>query len=1310
MRARLAVAVRARVRRCLEGDPAAALEPAAVEEMRRLEGYLQGDDEDLRLYQDLAWLHWFRYRMLPEGTDQDDWQATLRLFTSCFLVGGDLAMPQPLFPYVVDAAAAIATRRLRQTARHELGAEADVELWRRLLSGTAEDHPSRPVRLNNLSALLLARFEQTRDPEELAEAVGLALEALRGMSDGHPNRAGTLFNLHHALWARFELTDEDADLDTAIDAAREAAAAGPDGSSTQAIALSDLRTALWARFERSERPADLDEAIRAGQRAVEVMPPDLDDRASTLSHISMALLRRFHRHGDRADLDEAVRVGREAACSTPAQDADRGLLLTNLAVVLATRFKRFGDLADLDEGARIAQEAVGHTPPGHSDRARTLNNLAGLLLLRFERTGDGAFLDKAVEQARQGVEATLAGTPKEQALAHGGLATALLSRHIHTGDPADVEEAVWVARYAVVKVPVGHADRPGVLAALGAALQANGERTGDQADLDEAVDVLRVAAGTGADDDPERPGRLFSLCLALQARFGHHRALADLDEAIRIGRAVTRGVPADHPDLGQMLNNLGCALQLRFERTQDVADLEDGIRTFRRATEIIPVDHFGRTATLANFGNALRARYQLGHDVADLDEAVRVGWTTAEATPVGSPDRAMRLNNLGLALRLRHQRTGSRADLDDAVRIAQEAVDTSPPGHPDRVLRLINLGIALRLRHELTGDGADLARGAEAHRTAWASTAAPPTLRIRAAHAAAGLLARTEEGRAPAADLLEEAVGLLPEVAPRRLERGDQQDALGMFPNLAGDAAALALAQPEGTAAQRAARALRLLEAGRAVLLSQALDTRNDLTDLYRRHPDLAERFADLRDRLDQPATDSRPDGNPANASPARAGVRASAEKADRLTRERHRLAQDLADTLAEIRAHDEFATFGLPPSVDELLAEAGRGPVVVFNVSRLRSDALLLTRDGISAVPLPRLGHDTLIRRVLAFHRALDTVATGRNLAERRAAQAVLVLTLEWLWDVAAEPVLTTLGHHRQPRGAWPRVWWSPGGLLGLLPLHAAGHHTDAAADPERRTVLDRVVSSYTPTVRALRHARRRGRADTPGTRQRALVVAMPTTRGLPGGHRLPNVPDEVDRLRRHLPDTVLLSAPDPDDGPDTPTPESTLLPTKTNVLAALSSCAIAHFCCHGSSHPADPSQSMLLLHDHDTDPLTVASLAPVRLVHAELAFLSACRTAAIEAADLVDEAIHLASAFQLAGFPHVIGTLWSISDRMAVTVADAFYTHLRTDDGPLDTARAALALHHAVRAVRDGHDLGDGRDRTRTPSVWAAYLHSGA
>lgn len=153
---------------------------------------------------------------------------------------------------------------------------------------------------------------------------------------------------------------------------------------------------------------------------------------------------------------------------------------------------------------------------------------------------------------------------------------------------------------------------------------------------------------------------------------------------------------------------------------------------------------------------------------------------------------------------------------------------------------------------------------------------------------------------------------------------------------------------------------------------------------------------------------------------------------------------------------------------------------------------------------------------------------------------------------------------------------------------------------------------------------------------------------------------------------------------------------------MAQLSGCAIAHFACHGSSHPVDPSQSLLLLHDHGSDPLTVASLAPVRLDQARLVYLSACRTAFNSATELADEAIHLTTAFQLAGYPHVVGTLWEIEDELAVRVADDFYTALATSDNTIDTRVSAHALHHAVRAIRD--------ERPETPSSWAAYMHAGS
>jgi hypothetical protein len=379
---------------------------------------------------------------------------------------------------------------------------------------------------------------------------------------------------------------------------------------------------------------------------------------------------------------------------------------------------------------------------------------------------------------------------------------------------------------------------------------------------------------------------------------------------------------------------------------------------------------------------------------------------------------------------------------------------------------------------------------------------------------------------------------------------------------------------------------------------------------------------------------------------------------------------------------------------------------VVVLTVHRRRGDALLLTAGGITSLELPLLTQDAVAETAEVFREAQRAAGSGGPAAVRRQAEATLGDVLAWLWDAVAGPVLDALGLDRRPPegAAWPRMWWAPGGLLGLLPLHAAGHHTDPADRPDRRTVLDRVVSSYTPTVRALRHARERARRAPAAAPPRGLIVAMPTTPGLPG--RLDGVPGEAAAARARLGDTVLLREP----GPDDPPPPPSGLPTSGNVLAHLPHCAIAHFACHGTSHPADPSQSRLLLHDHAESPLTVARLAPLALDRARLAYLSACRTAVTDSAPLRDEAIHLASAFQVIGFPHVVGTLWEVNDRLAATVADLFYAALHTPGGALDTDRAAHALHHAVRAVRDGRDAPGSPDRVRTPSLWAPYIHSGA
>ncbi|MER5540629.1 hypothetical protein [Streptomyces mirabilis] len=282
---------------------------------------------------------------------------------------------------------------------------------------------------------------------------------------------------------------------------------------------------------------------------------------------------------------------------------------------------------------------------------------------------------------------------------------------------------------------------------------------------------------------------------------------------------------------------------------------------------------------------------------------------------------------------------------------------------------LSNLGGALRRRFERTGTLEDLDAAVSRCLEASKVEAAAPSLRVQAGVAAADLLAQTGD-LGPAA---EAAVRLLPQVAPRRLERRDQQHAVGRFTGPAGMAAALALAAPGGTAISQAARALGLLEAGRAVLLSQALETRSDLTDLHVHHPGLARRFAELRERLDAPAS---------TMVPTKAGDRAGGLglPQDRLVRDRQRLAEEFAALLAEIRNLDGFSSFALPPTTDELPTQASQGRVVVLNISRFRSDALLLTDEGITSLELPHLTPNKVIDRINAFRRALHLAVSERT------------------------------------------------------------------------------------------------------------------------------------------------------------------------------------------------------------------------------------------------------------------------------------------------------------------------------------------
>src|SRR5437762_8621394 len=103
--------------------------------------------------------------------------------------------------------------------------------------------------------------------------------------------------------------------------------------------------------------------------------------------------------------------------------------------------------------------------------------------------------------------------------------------------------------------------------------------------------------------------------------------------------------------------------------------------------------------------------------------------------------------------------------------------------------------------------------------------------------------------------------------------------------------------------------------------------------------------------------------------------------------------------------------------------------------------------------------------------------------------------------------PVLQQLGFYSagQPRNAsspssvdeLPKIQWVTAGVLGMMPLHAAGHHDASSTE----NTLSHVVSSYTTTVTSLRRSVRNAEVGPFGRRNRAtsplkaVIIGMPTS-----------------------------------------------------------------------------------------------------------------------------------------------------------------------------------------------------------------------
>jgi tetratricopeptide (TPR) repeat protein len=1222
------------------GDPSSLLVPAADGEIallsRVVDGHPQQDDMSMLL----GWTFWYRSTVLPAARAETEYLNAVRLFVPAFMVRDHQEFPAPLLPRLALSAGAFCSAALQHAmnTRNEQVLDLTIAGMQQALDHLPATAAQRSACLSNLGTAFRTRYDWHHQLPDLDEAIRFRRTALETPEPDRQRRLQQLTELGASLDIRFKVVNDIADIDEAVDVLRQALDRTAPTDPERHRRLSYLAAVVHTRFDAVRRFTDAEELLRLRRAALVALPPGHAERGKRLAQFCNAL-RQF---GDAvttpsAALDEGIALARKTLSEPAITRPDRVSASTSLGAAFLARHILTDARTDLDDAVRTLESATAQATDDQPDRTAAWAMLGAALRIRFDADENPADLTEALRLQRAAVNTTPVENP-DRLRQLDQLGTMLLTGGETTSDAAMLDEAVAIRQHLLDASPPGHPDRPSRLDDLAKVLWARFQRRGAEPDLDVAIELQREAVQLS-----DNTVYLANLAELLRTRFDRSGALANADEAIQLLHRALAITPEGR-QRSLMLAVFGAAQLGRLRRDWSASLADNTVRVLREALAATPPGDPNRRRILAHLGNALSQRHEHHGDAADLDEAIDTQRQSAAVTPPEHPDRAFYLENLAFALSRRYELRHNPADIAEAINTHRAAIALTPPGHPERARRLAGLGHACEARFTHVGATADRDDAIAAFTKSANAAEATPSHRIIAARRAGRLL--TGVDAAAAADCFQLAVGLLRDVAPRALHRGDQQTELQLTAGMASAVAAAALSDPRLSARQRAEQAVLYLESCRGVLLNRSLDTRTDLSDLRGTHRELADDYERLRTLLEETA--------------------ASVDS-------RRRAAADLAALTEQIREETPFTTFGLPPTIDQLLAEAAPGPIVVVSESDHRADALVLTPAGVTVVELD-FTQDEFLDQIGAFYRALRT---------RHGLDAVLA----WLWDRVAGPVLGKLGPTRTPEGEWTRLWWIPVGVFGLLPLHAAGHHEDSLDDPERRAVHDRVISSYTPTVRALRHAR----AARPAPQQppHALVVGVPTVPGVPG--RLYCVPAEAAAVRRLFPH-----------GEDFVEPART--PTTAAVLDELPHHAIAHFACHGVTDAADPSRSQLLLPDYATDPLTVARLTArhAHLGTARLAYLSACGTTAIGRLELLDEAIHLTGAYQLAGYPQVIGTLWEINDVIAPEVAEAFYAALKAPDGSIDTTRGAHALHDTIRAL--------ARAYGGAPWLWAAYLHTGA
>ena len=717
---------------------------------------------------------------------------------------------------------------------------------------------------------------------------------------------------------------------------------------------------------------------------------------------------------------------------------------------------------------------------------------------------------------------------------------------------------------------------------------------------------------------------------------------------------------------------LGDAVNQEHLHSMRPEPLNESIRLFREALEIeTPDDQEGAEMTLSlrhGLADSLFRRADLNlnesdslHDINEALENINLEMNSLPPAEIWAKDLKHSIYGLrGQIYFLRFQRSGLRDDLDFAISDIKECKNLMNEESVYQNEANYSLGMAF-----LRSDREEQRRqGVNCFLDIWATSSTNIITRLLTAVQLSRHYVEMKDWQ-NASLMMDHAMDLLPVIQNPLQVLRDVEGIARRFSHLVGVAFALTL-QAEGDAT----RALEQLERNRGSVLAYLLNESDDIADLKSKYEQDATVYLEIRDILKR-----------RGSRPKLQSMQVETEIA--ALKQFDKAAVAMQELLRKIRSRHGFGRFLLGPDQAQICRAMSTGYIVIVNTTNIRSDAIIISSSGVQHLKLQSLIFDDAAEW-------LKKDITEYERPQFRKKNIMFRSFLAWLWKVCVREILSMISRHHDSTEELPRVWWMGIGLCAYFPFHAAGIHDGVS----KEYTLASVVSSYIPTLRSFINAKQQAEYHgIPAEQPSMLMVKMQHT---PGKNDLPGVADEETIIKGYKGSKLQYSV--------------ISQRTSEEVLEAIEDHDIVHFACHGISNDNENGleSSLVFQKEHQNtrevlpDKLYVQQIYNKRLKRARLAYLSACSTAQLADARLVDEGVHLVSSFMIAGFTHVIGTRWMTLDDVCVQMTGCFYReYFNLRESGVHSDEVALALHRATVGIRN--------ERPRQPLGWAPFVHYG-